>query len=145
MQIKKYLLKICILLFITSCSGKQENRQEDLKMQQYMIAGKQLYIQHCSACHQPEGEGLARLYPPLNKSDYMVENLVEVACMIRYGKTEPLTVNGITYTQPMPGIPSLTNLEIAEILTFIYNSWEHERGMINVKDVDQMMNKCSKE
>ncbi|MGK7389003.1 MAG: c-type cytochrome [Candidatus Cyclobacteriaceae bacterium M2_1C_046] len=133
------------VIFLFSCSGKQqEDRQENLKMQQYMIAGKGLYIQHCSACHQPEGEGLAKLYPPLNKSDFMENNLNEVACMIRYGRTEPVVVNGITYTQPMPGNPTLTNLEIAEILTYIYNSWEHGKGMINVKEVDRMMSECEK-
>lgn len=140
MKVNYLFLAVSFLFF--SCSGKQEDRQENLKMQQYMIAGKGLYIQHCSACHQPGGEGLAKLYPPLNKSDFMENNLEEVACIIRYGRTEPVTVNGITYTQPMPGIPTLTNLEIAEIMTYIYNSWEHERGMINVKEVDRMMEKC---
>ena len=138
-------VSVCLLLLsvlFIGCSKNQEQRQEDMKMQQYMVMGKKLYIQHCSACHQPQGEGLAKLYPPLNKSDYMKENLEEVICMIRYGKTAPIVVNGIKYTQPMPGIHSLTNLEIAEIATYIYNSWEHDRGMINVKEVDRILSDC---
>lgn len=110
-----------------------------------MVHGKQLYMQHCSACHQEDGSGLAQLYPPLSKSDYMENNLNDVVCLIRYGKKEPLTVNGITYTQPMPGIPSLTNLEVAEILTYIYNTGHHERGLIGVKTVDSLMAKCRNE
>jgi cytochrome c551 len=129
------------MVFI-ACSNKKGERQERLKTQQYMIQGKILYMQHCSACHQEDGTGLAQLFPPLNKSDYMENNLDEVVCLIRYGKREPLTVNDIVYTQPMPGIPSLTNLEIAEILTYIYNTGEHERGLIGVKAVDSLMAKC---
>ncbi|MEM6522979.1 MAG: c-type cytochrome, partial [Bacteroidota bacterium] len=32
------------------------------------------YLQHCSSCHQKNGEGLARLYPPLADSDYLENN-----------------------------------------------------------------------
>lgn len=94
-------------------------------------------------CHQKDGEGLAKLYPPLNKSDFMDNHLEEVICIIKYGRKEPLTVNGVVYTQPMPGVPTLTNLEIAEVATYIYNSWGHDRGIINVKEVDKILQQCN--
>ena len=139
----RIFLYLIIGFAFTACSGKGD-RQERLKMQQYMIQGKRLYAQHCSNCHQPDLSGLAKLYPPLDTSDYMQNNLKEVACLIRYGIEEPLEVNGITYTQPMPAIPSLTNLEIAEILTYIYNTGEHEHGLISVRKLDSLMTNCSK-
>ena len=46
------------------------------------------------------------------------------------------------YNQAMPGIPSLTNLEIAEIATFIYNSWTHEQGIIEISAVNKMLQEC---
>lgn len=134
------LLSFFILAF--SCTGSSEKRREDIKLQQYMITGKEIYLTRCSMCHQPEGEGLAKLYPPVNRSDYMENHLEEVICIIKYGRKEPLMVNGILYTQPMPGVPALTNLEIAQVATYIYNSWKHDRGIIDVKEVDRIMRQC---
>jgi hypothetical protein len=42
----------------------------------------------------------------------------------------------------MKGIPSLTELEIAEIATYIYNSWEHQRGIIDIQAVNEALKKC---
>lgn len=141
---KNNLLFIAIAAFgIVACSGNESQRQEQVKFEQYMIAGKQLYMQNCSMCHQKNGEGLARLYPPLDKSDYMQNHLEEVICLIKYGTEAPLTVNGILYTQPMPGVRNITNLEIAEIATYIYNTGEHERGLISVKEVDKIISNCN--
>ena len=86
--------------------------------------------------------GLGKLYPPLNGSDYLNNNFEQVLCIMKYGLEGEITVNGVTYNQPMPGIPTLTNLEIAEIATFIYNNWENERGLIPIDTVRVIMERC---
>lgn len=101
-----------------------------------------MYAIHCSNCHQKTGKGLGLLYPPLDRSDYMDQHLPEVICLIKNGKRGELMVNGEKYNQPMPGIPTLTDLEIAEIATFIYNSWTHEQGIIEVKQVAKILEEC---
>lgn len=62
---------------------------------------------------------------------------------MKYGIKDTLIVNGKTFNQPMPGVSSLTNLEIAEIATYIYNSWENTHGLIDVKQVSQAMDSCT--
>lgn len=114
----------------------------DTKLQQYKVQGEQLYNTHCSNCHQKNGKGLGLVYPPLDVSDFMDENLPEVICMMKYGKEGEILVNGKSYHQPMPGVPSLTELEIAEIATFIYNNWQHERGIIDLATVQQALSNC---
>jgi hypothetical protein len=44
----------------------------------------------------------------------------------------------------MPGIPTLTDLEVAEIATYIYNTWDHKRGIVEVKEVTSVLNACNK-
>lgn len=128
-------------VLMMSCSPGQK-QGESVKFQQYFVEGEQLYITHCSNCHQKNGKGLGLLYPPLDQSDYMDENFEEVICLIKNGKSGELMVNGNSYNQPMPGIPSLTDLEIAEIATYIYNSWSHKRGVIQVSEVNELLSKC---
>lgn len=124
-----------------SCSPGKKS-ENSVKFQQYFVEGEQLYLQHCSNCHQMSGKGLGLLYPPLDESDYMDDNLSEVICLIKNGTSGELVVNGKKYNQAMPGIPSLTNLEIAEIATFIYNSWTHEQGIIEIRAVNKMLQEC---
>jgi len=118
------------------------DRQATIKLEQYIVQGKGLYTKHCSACHQDSGKGLASLYPPLKESDYLLENLPRAACIIRNGLVENITVNGKSYSQMMPGLAQLTPLEIAEILTYITNSWGNSTGISGVKDVDRWLKNC---
>lgn len=144
MKLPSALVIIAIVITVTiflSCSGGN-NESNSTKYQQYYVQGQKLYTKHCSNCHQTDGSGLKKLYPPLNRSDYMDKNFNEVICLIRNGKSGPIDVNGILFNQPMPGIPRLTDLEIAEIATYIYNSWDHNRGLISVTDVRSIRETC---
>ncbi|HEY0742994.1 MAG TPA: cytochrome c, partial [Chryseosolibacter sp.] len=53
-----------------------------------------------------------------------------------------LVVNGIEFNQPMPGVPTLSDLEVAQIATYIYNTWTHDRGIVEVKDVTAILQDC---
>ena len=125
-----------ILVFMVSCTPK------DAKFQQYFVQGQMLYEKNCSNCHQKNGKGLGLIYPPLDTSDYMQNHFEEVLCLMRSGKSGELIVNGKNFNQPMPGIPTLTDLEIAEIATYIYNSWSHDKGIVDVKMASQVLSAC---
>ncbi|HEY8513527.1 MAG TPA: cytochrome c [Cyclobacteriaceae bacterium] len=145
MQIRRVVppLLIAAVVFAAACSGRNSNRTDSSpKFLQYYRQGEQLYFTHCSNCHQKNGTGLRQLYPPLANSDYLPNNRDEVICLIRFGTAEPLTVNGIQFVQPMPGIPSLTDLEIAQIVTYVYNTWTKDEGIIEVKDVSKVLRGC---
>lgn len=101
-----------------------------------------MYEKHCSNCHHKDGTGLGRVYPPLNTSDFMDNHYEEVICLIRFGKSGELFVNGKQFNQPMKGIPALSDLEIAEIATYIYNTWDHERGLLEVKEISKILDEC---
>lgn len=128
-----------LLFTIFSCSFPTK---EEVKLKQYIVGGQLLYNLHCSNCHQTNGKGLGKVYPPLNPSDYMDANFDKVLCMMRNGLKEEITVNGITYNQMMPGVTRLTDLEVAEIATYIYNSWGNNKGLINVNEVKEKKALC---
>lgn len=130
---------LCFLSFLLlRCSGKDSSP----KFTQYYNQGETLYQKNCSNCHQENGLGLGRVYPPLAASDYMEKNFNDVICLIRHGKEGQLIVNGKEFNQPMPGNLSLTDLEIAEIATYIYNSWGRKRGTAEVKGVSKILENC---
>lgn len=140
------LLLLAVLIF--ACTGKKgaegDSSEAKVKFEQYLVEGQQLYQTHCANCHQIDGKGLAKLFPPLAGSDYLDADVSRAICIIQNGQQGEIVVNGTTYNQAMPALPMLTNLEIAEIATYIYNSWGNDKGMISVKKVNQVLADCKK-
>ncbi len=142
-------LKACFLLstfylLLFSCSTKPDSKNiSSIKFEQYYLQGQQLYQINCSNCHQKTGVGLGLVYPPLNESDFIDEHAEEVICIIKFGKKGELIVNGKGFNKTMPALPSLSNLEVAEIVTYISNTWSHKAGLIDIKTVDKIISRCS--
>ena len=144
MRMRISTVLLLLLLFSSSaCTNQNMDRQTRLRFEMYMVSGKQLYKKHCANCHQADGNGFARLYPPLNKSTYLLNDIPRAACIIRNGQSGEMVVNGQLYNQPMPANDQLTNLEIAQITTYITNSWENANGYVSVKEIDQWVRKCN--
>ena len=114
---------------------------KDTKTMQYAIEGKILYEQYCANCHQADGTGLGRVIPPLADSDYMLEDVGRTVRVIKHGLKGEIVVNGITYNQNMPGNPQLTNMEIAQITTYIYNVWGNKSEVIDANEVANHLRK----
>lgn len=105
------------------------------KYQKYLILGKDLYSTNCASCHQKDGRGLKKLIPPLAGSDYLQKYQIESAKLIRHGATQSIQVNGVPFTPTMPAHAHLSTLEIAEVLTYINNSWGNEYGFVDSNQV----------
>lgn len=140
------LLMLTASLVSFACTSKNQEGKtslasiKDVKVLQYAIEGKNLYETYCANCHQKDGTGLGKLIPPLNPSDYMTEDIKRTARIIRFGQSGEIVVNGEVYNQPMPGNPQLTNLEVARIMTYIYNIWGNKEGVIDAKMVENWLN-----
>jgi hypothetical protein len=133
-------LLVGILLSGAACTSRSGGDSSP-KFKQYYVRGEQLYLQHCSNCHQENGKGLGLLYPPLDTSDYMQQHLEDVVCLIKNGKEGVLVVNGKSFNGKMPA-STVSDLEIAQITTYIYNTWSHQRGLIEVKFVSEILSSC---
>jgi hypothetical protein len=53
-----------------------------------------------------------------------------------------LVVNTIIYNKPMPGVIGLTDLEVAEIATYIHNSWGNTHELIDVSATSRILSSC---
>lgn len=146
----KYLIGLLTITLFACGGGKGQEKEEkkselssrdEIRLKQYQVEGAKVYATYCANCHQQDGKGLASLYPPLAGADYLLENLPRAACIIKNGQSKEIVVNGETYNQMMPGNP-ITNLEIAEVLTYIGNAWGNDAGLVGVKDVDKWLEEC---
>ena len=98
-------------------------------------AGEQLFAGTCSTCHQGNGAGIPGVFPPLAKSDFLAANPKRAISIVTHGLTGKLTVNGQPYDSVMPPMSQLNDDEIANILTYVLNSWGNPGGRITAAEV----------
>jgi nitrite reductase (NO-forming) len=103
----------------------------ELTVAQQIEAGKALFAGTCSTCHQPDGQGLAGVFPPLAKSDYIAKDPKRVPGAILGGLSGKLVVNGHEYNSVMPPMGQLTDDEVANISTYVLNSWGNPGGRVS--------------
>ncbi|TLV01613.1 cytochrome c [Dyadobacter luticola] len=123
-------------IFMTSCQSAQE-----LKSEQYFVEGYQLYTTHCSNCHQADGKGMSNLYPPINGSAALADKAF-LACIIQNGMTDKIKVGGRDFNRPMPPNKKLTDIEIAEIVSFVTMKWKKDSTFTDIETVQAALKNC---
>ncbi|HEX9827013.1 MAG TPA: copper-containing nitrite reductase [Flavobacteriaceae bacterium] len=108
--------------------------------EEQMEFGKQKYMQTCFACHQAEGQGVPNAFPPLAKSDFLNADVDRAIDIVLHGKTGEITVNGKTYNSVMTQ-QMLSAEEIANVLTYVYNSWGNSGKVVTKDMVDKVKNR----
>ena len=94
-------------------------------LEQSIADGKEIYNDFCVQCHLDNGEGVSGVFPPLAKSDYLLNNIEMSIRGLKYGLSGPIVVNGEEYNGIMQN-QGLDNLEIADVMNFILNNWGNE-------------------
>jgi nitrite reductase (NO-forming) len=102
----------------------------ELTIEEQIAAGKALFAGTCSTCHMANGEGMAGVFPPLAKSDYIAADPAAVPRVILHGLEGPVTVNGTDYNSIMPPMSQLTDDEVANISTYVLNTWGNPGGKV---------------
>ncbi len=159
-MIKNRLFKPFIFVFIllsfiaiNSCdnSKKKENSKSEIQVQQskpktaesnepipeYMGAGKSVYTQNCLVCHQSTGTGVPGLNPPLKKTPYVLEDKQRLIGIILNGSNDGLVVNGSTYSNAMPAFAMLSDQDVANVTSYIRNSFGNKAEPITENEVKE--------
>ncbi|RIV69393.1 copper-containing nitrite reductase [Flagellimonas aequoris] len=120
--------------------GVVESEIPAQNFEEQMKFGKQIYMQTCFACHQAEGQGIPNAFPPLAKSDYLNADVNRAIGIVLNGKTGEITVNGQKYNSVMTR-QMLSSEEIANVLTYVYNSWGNNKTVVTSEMVNTIKNK----
>ena len=99
--------------------------------------GQEIYNQVCAACHQPQGEGIAGVFPPLANSDYLNADADRAIRAVVAGLSGEISVNGAAYNGVMPAM-NLSDEEVANVMTFVYASWGNNPTEVLPDDVAKL-------
>ena len=107
-------------------------------LEQSIAHGEEIYQDFCIQCHLDTGEGVSGVFPPLAKSDYLVNNTEMSIRGIKFGMSGPIVVNGEEYNGVMQD-QGLDDVEIADVMNYILNNWGNKfNGMITEEQVDNI-------
>jgi len=104
-------------------------------LEERIADGGKVYSTVCAACHQAEGQGLAGAFPPLAESDYLAAGSGPAVEAVINGLSGPVTVNGKDYNAVMPNLSYLSDEEVADVVTFVMNSWGNPGGEVSSGEV----------
>lgn len=116
-------------------SASQAAASGKLTREDQIKAGQQLFEGTCSVCHQSNGRGLEGIFPPLAKSDWLNADPKRAVDAVLHGLSGKITVNGTPYDSVMPPMNQLDDDDVANILTYVLNSWDNAGGTISAEDV----------
>ncbi|MHB1179899.1 MAG: c-type cytochrome [Daejeonella sp.] len=132
-----------LLFFITALVQFQAcDSDEEINYKRYYVNGNGLYEKHCQNCHGEDGTGLARLYPPLTDTTYLIKNKSLLACIIKNGQNKQITIHKESYDGQMPGNETLADIEIAQIIVYVTNSFGNRQGFYEATKVTSDLKDC---
>ncbi|MCS6204801.1 cytochrome c oxidase subunit II [Shewanella baltica] len=115
-----------------AAEAAQAALSKTLSKEELMTQGEQVYLGHCAACHQPNGEGLQGVFPHLKGSPIATGPLS--------GHLE-IVINGKTGTAMQAFGKQLSAQEIAAVITYERNAWGNNTGdAVQAKDVNEHIN-----
>src|SRR5690554_6790248 len=140
------LALFAVFLLISCGGGGQSNREgEQLKSadsdEMANHPGRKVYQSVCVACHMADGSGIPSMYPPLIKTDMVLndkDKLIEITLNGLSGKIE---VNGKIYNNIMPPHSHLSDKQIADVLTYVRKSFGNNASEVSVEEVQKVRNK----
>ncbi len=93
------------------------------------------YVQFCGDCHRQDGAGVPGVFPALadNPTVAARDPATLLHLVLTGWKTAQTQSHPRVYT--MPGFSRLSDAEVAEILTFVRNTWGREGGTVASSEV----------
>jgi len=99
--------------------------------------GKIVYTNVCLPCHMADGGGVQNMNPPLANTTYVLGNKAALIKIVLHGFKEDVEINGSTYSNIMSAHDDLSNLQIADVLTYVRHSFGNKASAVKTAEVSQ--------
>jgi len=137
--------KVIVLLFSLILLGaglyylfKKHGKPRGEDIQASVFNGKKVYTQVCLACHMADGGGVPHMNPPLNNTSYVLGDKTALIKIVLNGFNEDVQINGKTYSNNMTPHADLSDQQIADVLTYVRNSFGNKASMVTSDEVKKV-------
>ena len=114
----------------------------DAAAKKQFIAGQEVYHREgsCMTCHRGDGNGLAPAFPPISNSPFLTDSERAIKIVL-FGLMGPIEVKGQKFDGQVPMTPfggMLKDDEIANVLTFVRNTFGNKAGPVSTAEVKKV-------
>lgn len=99
-----------------------------------MTRGKQVYLTQCLACHQADALGVQGMNPSLVKTKQVLGDKAALVKIVLNG-LQGVDIDGESYNGVMAPHSDLTDQEIADVLTYVRNSFGNKASAVTPAQV----------
>ncbi len=100
--------------------------------------GAAVYAKTCIACHGPEGKGVPMAFPPLDASEWVNTDPTVAARIVLHGLQGPIEAAGQKVNSIMPPHTDLKDQEIADVLTYVRQSWSNDGPPVSTDQIKEI-------
>jgi mono/diheme cytochrome c family protein len=125
-----WALLLALFLFVVGC-------KEDAVSKAAMNNGKKVYDNYCLGCHMQDAMGVPGLNPPLAGSGLLLTDKIKPIRIVLRGSDELQDQPKRDYKNAMAALNTLTDQEIADVLTFARNSFGNKGTVVTADEVKQ--------
>jgi mono/diheme cytochrome c family protein len=101
-----------------------------------MIAGQAIYVRACIACHEADGSGAPRIYPPLPGNALLQAQDPASTLRVILDGAESVTTPRAPNTGSMPAYAhQLNDQQIADVANYIRNAWGNAAPVVTADQV----------
>ena len=130
---KNIVISAMIIVMAASSFTNRTTNQGDLKAA--IERGSKVYETYCLSCHMQDGSGVPGMNPPLTKTKWVLGPKKTLTELLLKGLTGEIEVNGDYYDNVMPSQSYLKDQELADVMTFIRNSFGNKASGVAVAEV----------
>ncbi|MEX2517380.1 MAG: cytochrome c [Gammaproteobacteria bacterium] len=153
----KVLLGLRLLVGLLLCAVQLPvlaDAPDEQKLEAMMQQGKEIYGKTCVACHQSDGMGIPGNFPPLVDGAPFEASLAITDPLEKLGLWKDgvmtlgedrlkyityVVVNGMPGTRMFAFGPTLSNEEIAAVVTYMRNAWGNNMGDMATPELVERM------
>ena len=138
-----FLLMPGTLVFTNKKDSVKSNPIQS-SFQKSKAAGEKVYTKFCISCHQADGGGVPHLTPPLINTSYVLGDKQALINILLNG-LKNVDIDEETYSNPMPPLGGiLKDQQIADVLTYVRNSFGNKASAVTVAEVKEARSKVKK-
>jgi mono/diheme cytochrome c family protein len=103
--------------------------------------GQKVYNVACLPCHQSDGNGVPGMHPSLQESDWVMGDKEQLIRIVLEGMEGEIEVHGETFNSVMAPLSHLSNKQVAQVLTFVRQSFGNDAPEVTEEEVQMVRDK----
>ena len=97
--------------------------------------GRAVFMRTCVTCHQQTGAGIQGSFPPLVENPVVTGDKARLIRLVLHGLSGPVVVKGQPYNNVMPPWRSLSDAEMAAVLTYVRSNFGNAANAVTPAEV----------